>query len=85
VSTYEFSLNKYTVYILLQLTEDSTVKQCEWDVCFNRIFFFFLPYMFLYICIILSRYGKIVSTKAILDKTTNKCKGMFAFILRSPG
>lgn len=21
------------------------------------------------------RYGKIVSTKAILDKTTNKCKG----------
>lgn len=25
----------------------------------------------------LGRYGKIVSTKAILDKTTNKCKGMF--------
>lgn len=24
---------------------------------------------------VFSRYGKIVSTKAILDKTTNKCKG----------
>lgn len=28
------------------------------------------------LCVFLSlRYGKIVSTKAILDKTTNKCKG----------
>ena len=26
-----------------------------------------------------SRYGKIVSTKAILDKTTNKCKGELHF------
>lgn len=26
-------------------------------------------------CCCFSRYGKIVSTKAILDKTTNKCKG----------
>ena len=25
------------------------------------------------------RYGKIVSTKAILDKTTNKCKGVWCF------
>lgn len=30
-------------------------------------------------CPLLSfRYGKIVSTKAILDKTTNKCKGEVA-------
>ena len=28
------------------------------------------------LCVFFSlRYGKIVSTKAILDKTTNKCKG----------
>lgn len=26
------------------------------------------------------RYGKIVSTKAILDKTTNKCKGVYGFL-----
>lgn len=26
-------------------------------------------------CFFFCRYGKIVSTKAILDKTTNKCKG----------
>lgn len=27
------------------------------------------------------RYGKIVSTKAILDKTTNKCKGVFPWLM----
>lgn len=26
-------------------------------------------------CLIVLRYGKIQSAKAILDKTTNKCKG----------
>lgn len=31
----------------------------------------FLPY----------RYGTIISTKAILDKTTNKCKGIFFFTI----
>lgn len=37
------------------------------------MFFFHFPD----VCVILFRYGKIVSTKAILDKTTNKCKGMY--------
>lgn len=27
------------------------------------------------------RYGTIISTKAILDKTTNKCKGIFFFTI----
>lgn len=34
--------------------------------------------LLIYLFISFPRYGKIVSTKAILDKTTNKCKGMFS-------
>lgn len=30
-----------------------------------------------------SRYGKIVSTKAIMDKTTNKCKGVWSCLFLS--
>ncbi|XP_037947910.1 protein alan shepard-like [Teleopsis dalmanni] len=28
-----------------------------------------------------AQYGTIISTKAILDKTTNKCKGIFFFTI----
>lgn len=28
---------------------------------------------------ILCRYGKIISTKAIIDQQTNKCKGEFCY------
>lgn len=34
------------------------------------------PHFFVCVCVSsLCRYGKIVSTKAILDKNTNQCKG----------
>lgn len=48
---------------------------------YGRSRFFLLPYSHAacdWSCVLFSsprRYGKIVSTKAILDKTTNKCKG----------
>jgi len=36
----------------------------------------------LFVVIIVTRYGKVISTKAIIDPTVNKCKGiiyMFIF------
>lgn len=41
------------------------------NLLFNVFFYFFF--------LISHRYGTIISTKAILDKTTNKCKGIFCF------
>jgi hypothetical protein len=37
------------------------------DTADDEVLFIFIP---------LNRFGKIISTKAIIDQSTNKCKGM---------
>ncbi len=55
------------------------------QICLRCLSVFQLTQMFLFVfvCFVLHSYGKIVSTKAILDKTTNTCKGKMCCIISS--
>uniref|UniRef100_A0A672MQ02 RNA-binding motif, single-stranded-interacting protein 2-like n=1 Tax=Sinocyclocheilus grahami TaxID=75366 RepID=A0A672MQ02_SINGR len=69
---------------LKEETEVESEMKCLYNFCFFVVISCTLPFKSLglirfyndSLCIFFfNRYGKIVSTKAILDKTTNKCKG----------